>query len=296
MFDIYLLLPYTEMPLAILHAAELHEPVCFARNDAGLLLTAITGDGSEEGSPGEGPGRANAWDWRNGALMSKRPVKTPNQPLGAMAYEAICRNIITLKFRPGQTLDEKQLMADLGIGRTPIRESLLRLAGDGWIELQPNKGAIVPPITLQSTRALFEAMRILEVGIAGLAVYQNITSLIGLMEAASKDVKAAMEAGDVLGLVEANHDFHMDFAQCSNNEYLIRAVSEVRNQAKRLAYLSYSSEIEPERSLQLHYESVVNEHEEFMNCLKAKDEPRLKEMVIQHIATFQQRIIRYMSS
>ena len=104
-------------------------------------------------------------------------------------------------------------MADLGIGRTPIRESLLRLAGDGWIELQPNKGAAVPPITLQSARALFEAMRILEVGIAGLSVYQNTTSLMALMQVANERVKVAMEAGDVLGLVEANPDFHINFAR-----------------------------------------------------------------------------------
>jgi GntR family transcriptional regulator, rspAB operon transcriptional repressor len=228
--------------------------------------------------------------------MVKGTVTTSKQPLGATAYEAICRKIITLEFRPGQILDEKQLMADLEIGRTPIRESLLRLAGDGWIELQPNRGAVVPPITLQSTKALFEAMRVLEIGIAGLAVNQNTALLVARMEATDERVKVAMRTGDVLGLVEANHDFHMDFARCSKNEYLIRAVSEVRNQAKRLAYLSYSSEIEPERSLQVHYESVVNEHEEFMNCLKAKDEARLKEMVVQHIDTFQQRIIRYMSS
>ena len=276
----------------ILHAAEMPEPVCFARTDVSQLMT---GRGSETGSSGEGPEKSPLHE-RNGSLMMKRPVKSTKQPLGPMAYEAICRKIITLEFRPGQILDEKQLMAELEIGRTPIRESLLRLAGDGWIELQPNKGAAVPPITLQSARALFEAMRILEIGIAGLAVYQNTSSLIALMEVASERVKVAMEAGDVLGLVEANHDFHMDFARCSKNEYLIRAVTEVRNQAKRLAYLSYSSEIEPERSLQVHYDSVVNEHEAFMNCLKAKDEPRLKEMVVQHIDTFQQRIIRYMSS
>jgi hypothetical protein len=41
MFDIYLLLPYNEMPLEILHVAELYEPVCFARTDAGLLMTAL---------------------------------------------------------------------------------------------------------------------------------------------------------------------------------------------------------------------------------------------------------------
>jgi GntR family transcriptional regulator, rspAB operon transcriptional repressor len=284
----------------------MREPACSAHTDAGLLVKGITAGGCGENPLREKSARGSCGrpecfsaGWKKGKTWSemvKHAVKTSKKPLGATAYEAICRKIITLEFRPGQILDEKQLMADLGIGRTPIRETLLRLAGDGWIELQPNRGAVVPSITLQSTKALFEAMRILESGISSLAVNQNNASLMPHMEAASERVKVAIRTGDVLGLVEANHDFHMDFAKCSNNEYLIRAVSEVRNQAKRLAYLSYSSEIEPERSLQVHYESVVNEHEEFMNCLKAKDEARLKEIVVQHIDTFQQRIIKYMAS
>jgi len=231
-------------------------------------------------------------------MMGLIEKKTNNQkqPLGVMAYENICRKIVTLEYTPGQVLDEKELMADLQMGRTPVREALLRLAGEGWAESQPNRGTIVPPITLQDTKAIFEAMRVLEVGIAKLVVTQNTSSMLSRMAEVNTKLKAASDSGDILGIVETNHDFHLCFARCSQNTYLIRALNEVRNQAKRLSYLSYANEIEPERSLQAHYASVVTEHDKIMRYLKERNEAKITETIIQHINTFQKRIMRYMAS
>jgi DNA-binding GntR family transcriptional regulator len=222
--------------------------------------------------------------------------KEPRQPLGVAAYEQICRKIITLAYKPGAVLDEKQLMADLEFGRTPIREAILRLAGEGWIETQPNRGAMVPPITIQGTKAVFEAMRILELGVAGLAVNQNIDEQLAAMRAASHLVKKTINSNDILLLVDANHLFHLAYAECANNEFLVRACLEVRNQAKRLAYLSYANDLGMNRSLQKHYETVVSEHETIITCLHDKNEALLKETIIQHINAFQGRILAYMSS
>ncbi len=87
------------------------------------------------------------------------------------AYNKIYEKITTLEFSPGQRLDEKQLMEELKIGRTPIREALLSLSSDLMVESIQNKGFIVRPILLQNTKAVFEAMRLLELGIAGLAIH-----------------------------------------------------------------------------------------------------------------------------
>lgn len=220
----------------------------------------------------------------------------PRQPLGLEAYEQICRGIITLAYQPGTMLDEKQLMAELQLGRTPIREAILRLAGEGWLETQPNRGAMVPPITLQKARAVFEAMRVLELGVAALAVSQKIDEQLEAMRAADDEVRAAIAAGDILGLVDANHTFHAAYAECAKNEFLSRACLEVRNQAKRLSYLSYANEIDRNRSLHGHYQAVIDEHQTIIDCLVKRDEARLKEIITSHINAFQGRIVAYMSS
>lgn len=218
------------------------------------------------------------------------------QPLGIAAYEKIYKKIVTLDFEPGQRLEEKQLIDHLGMGRTPIREALLRLVGENMVESQSGRGYIVRPITLQNIKAAFEMMKILETGVAGLAVRQNITPFIEKMEAAGEAVKAAVRDGNPLRLVEANHDFHQAYAGCSHNEYLVRGITQIRSEAKRLSYLSYANEVDPGISLTDHYKAVIQEHDKIISCLREKKEDLLKETVLEHIKAFQRRIILFMSS
>jgi len=216
--------------------------------------------------------------------------------LGVTAYEKIHQKIVTLDFEPGQRLEEKQLVNHLGMGRTPIREALLRLVGKNMVESQPGRGYIVRPITLQNIKATFEMMKILETGVVGLAVRQNVTPFLPKIEKANAAVKSAIKINNPLCLVEANHDFHQYYARCSYNEYLEREIDQIRSEAKRLSYLSYANEVDPGMSLCDHYNSVIQEHELIITCLKDKNEELLKETVLNHIKAFQNRIILFISS
>jgi len=223
--------------------------------------------------------------------------KTNNKkPLGIMAYEKIYQKIVTLEYKPGQILEVNQVMDHVGLGRTPVREALLRLLGEKVVESQHGRGFMVPSITLQNTKATFEMMKILETGAANLAVRQDATPFLPKLEKTNEDVKAAIDTMDVLSIVKANHEFHLYFAQCSYNEYLVRWISEIRSEAKRLSYLSYANEIDPSISLKAHYDSVNQGHEDIIAYLKERNESELKRTILEHIEKFQRRIILYMSS
>ncbi len=222
--------------------------------------------------------------------------KTPKQPLAVKAYETIIKKIICLEYQPSQHLEENQLVEDLGIGRTPIREALVRLQGEKMVESHPNKGVIVRPITLQNTKAMFESMNIFEFGVVDIAVRKDCTPFIMKMEESNEAVKKSILSNKVFDLVEANHEFHMNFARCSQNEFLIRGVEDVRKEAKRLSYLSYNNIIDPERPLETHYNSVLTEHEQLTDALRKKDADHLKQLLKEHIETFRDRIILFMTS
>jgi DNA-binding GntR family transcriptional regulator len=224
-----------------------------------------------------------------------RGTKT-KQPLGVTAYEKIYQKIVRLEFEPGQHLEEKHLIERLGMGRTPIREALLRLVGENLVESQPGRGYIVRPITLQNIKASFDMMRILESGAAELAVKQNLDPFLIAMEKANGAVKSAIKEDKLLRLVEANHDFHQHYARCSHNEYLIRSIIQIRSESKRLSYLSYVNEVDPGISLSHHYDAVIREHEQIIDCLREKNTTLLKKTVLEHINAFQRRIILFMSS
>lgn len=221
---------------------------------------------------------------------------SPSQCLVDVAYDHLARRIVFMDYAPGQRLEEKQLMSDLKLGRTPIREALLRLHADMVVESRPKSGYFVRPITLQSIRSAFEALYLIEGGLAELAVKNDCSREMERMDLANAQMKEYVQKNDIRELVEANETFHAYLAQCSRNEYLIQSLSRVRTEIKRLAYLSFSQEIDPEHSLNAHYQSVLQEHEDMVQALQQRNANDLNELISVHIRTFQQRIMQSMMS
>lgn len=187
-------------------------------------------------------------------------------------------------------------MADLELGRTPIREALLRLHADMVVESRPKSGYFVRPITLQSIRSAFEALYLLEGGLGNLAVKHDCSPEIDKMKEANKQMEKRIQDNHIQGLVESNETFHAQLAQCTHNEYLIQALSRVRTEIKRLAFLSFSQDLDPDNSLHAHYQSVLREHTAIIQALQAKDVEKISELLKTHIHAFQQRILRSMLS
>ena len=85
--------------------------------------------------------------------MSTRP--TTNKPAAARpirgsgvqtVYEQLRQSIVSLELPPGSALDEVRLSQQFGLSRTPVREALVRLMGDGLVTLLSNRTTIVAPI------------------------------------------------------------------------------------------------------------------------------------------------------
>lgn len=222
--------------------------------------------------------------------------KKLKQPLAVVAYETIVRKIVSLEYRPGQHLEENLLVEDLEIGRTPVREALVRLRSERMLEAHPKKGVIVCPITIQNAKAMFESIEIIELGIADLAVTKDITPFLKEMESANKLLEDTLQTRNAFDITEANYLFHMNFARCSCNEFLNRAMADVRGEAKRLSFLSYETLNEADNSCVKHVESALHAHEKIIIFLKEKRIDPLKQMIKEHIHTFRERIVTFMVS
>ena len=72
------------------------------------------------------------------------------EPVTEQAYRTIEEAIVTLKLKPGSVLSEQALSASTGIGRTPIREALQRLAHEGLVTILPRKGTLVADLNPRS--------------------------------------------------------------------------------------------------------------------------------------------------
>lgn len=89
--------------------------------------------------------------------MGHEPANKSDQ-----AFIEIERMIVLQDIAPGSLISEKQLMELTGLGRTPVREALQRLARERLVEIHPNRGVLVPPTSIEAQLKLLELRRTLE--------------------------------------------------------------------------------------------------------------------------------------
>ena len=218
-----------------------------------------------------------------------------HQYLSELAYRNIYKKIVTFEYEPGLILTEKDLINQLEMGRTPIREAVRSLSSHGIIEMHLNKALLVRPITIQNTKALFAAMNVLEQSVAVNIYPTDLSKEINLMQQAQEAMKKAVENRRIFEVLMANHVFHMFMYLASHNEYLIYALKRVRFEAERLGYISFSVEIFHDQPVDQLYDILLNDHEMILDCLKARDFKGLQETIYKHHQTFCNRIVEYLS-
>ena len=145
------------------------------------------------------------------------------------AYEALRVRIITNGVAPGEILKEKDLMAQLAIGRSPLREILFRLQEENLIKPLPRLGYMVTTLDIFEVRELVELRRELE-GYAGFLAAQRITSeqLEDLRSLISEAETEPVETQDVSSITEYfDTRFHSLLYQATGNQKLVKILQDL---------------------------------------------------------------------
>lgn len=139
-------------------------------------------------------------------------------------YEQIKRQIITNMLQPGESIDERRLAEMLGVSRTPVREALLRLKTEGFIDIMPRRGAVIRSISITELRNLYEVVTALEVMAVGLIAERGASKdEIAALELACEEMSEAAEAEDHEAWTRADEKFHQLLLDYSLNPALIKA-------------------------------------------------------------------------
>lgn len=156
------------------------------------------------------------------------------------AYQALRADILGWRLSPGEALSEVELAERLGVSRTPVREAISRLRGDGLATARPGRGVVVSEVSAQTVREMFEVRVALDCQAAALAAGRGSRAAFEdlarrLEEEARKLAEQDEDRASYYELV-ARMDEEID--EAAGNAYLLQAQQQLRTHLARVRRLS----------------------------------------------------------
>lgn len=205
------------------------------------------------------------------------------------AYETLRDEILALTLEPGQLLDETTLAERFNMSRSPVREALIRLAGDELVVTLSNRSTIVAPIDIQSFPKYVEALDIAQRMNTRLAAELRSEADLKIIAKRQKEFEAAVRSGDHLAMSGANKAFHMAIAAAGKNPYLAGFYDRLLAQGRRMLHLHFEYlERTPQGYL------LTDEHAEMLAAIRARDVERADALAHAHTRQFQDNFLDFL--
>ena len=213
----------------------------------------------------------------------------------AWLYEKLRKAILSLSVRPGENLEEKELVEQFGISRTPVREALIRLASDGLVVLLPNRGARVAAVDLSDFPRYVEAYDLIQRAATRLAAVRRENDDIIKIKAAQDRFEKATAKQEPLQMTEFNRDYHAAIGDASHNPYLASQYKNLLDQGMRLLRIPFAYDPSSDDGLDKHLERIIVEHRTITQCIENKDAQNAERQAHDHTKLFQSRCLQYLT-
>lgn len=204
------------------------------------------------------------------------------QSLKEQAYREIKHKIVALELKPGEVINEAELKRELGLGRTPIREALQRLALEKLVVIVPRRGMFVTEIGLEDLQRLFEVRVELEALAARLAARRGREEHWRRMETVLARLDNNVQEPDNEMLIAIDGKCHEIMYEAADNGFLQDTLSTMYALSLRLWYYSLG------RIGGMY--GAVGEHRRILEALRAGDGDRAARLLEEHISSFQKEI------
>jgi DNA-binding GntR family transcriptional regulator len=205
---------------------------------------------------------------------SGRRARRPG-PAEDAVYERLLERIFEHRLPPGTKLGEDRLASIFGVSRARVRRVLPRLAHEGLVTLEPNRGAFVAKPTVAEAHAVFEARRVIEPGIVERFVQQrDRKTLIGRLRQHIAAERRARAAGETRSIVRLSGEFHILLADMAGNALLAKTMRELASLTCLIIAL-YDKPSVPS--------CLGEEHAEIVEALAAEDAERAVALMVHHL-------------
>jgi DNA-binding GntR family transcriptional regulator len=158
--------------------------------------------------------------------------------LADRAYEDLRDRIVTLQVAPGEPIDEDRVGRDLGMGRTPVREAIKRLALEKLVIVFPRRGTFASDINITDLAHISDVRIVLEGHAAARAAERLTDPLSRQLQGLLIELDADYRDEDHAALLELDGRVHRFIYRCADNPYLAEACDRHFNLSLRIWYLA----------------------------------------------------------
>jgi DNA-binding GntR family transcriptional regulator len=201
--------------------------------------------------------------------------------LDDQVYARIYQAIGGQELPPGTRLREDQMRRIFGVSRARIRKVFSRLAFEGLVSIEPNRGASVARPSAEEARENFVARRAIEVAIVR-AVAESFDAKLKVTLARHIAKEAAAEASrDTLEMIRLSGEFHLLLAGMAKNRTLQKFLRELITR-ESLVILAYEKPGKPSCS--------KDEHQLILGALERRDATKAAKLMLRHLENVEDRL------
>ena len=189
---------------------------------------------------------------KRSARQAAPPIDSQESSLTERAWRALEEEIVTLRIAPGSVVSEAGLSARLGLGRTPVREALQRLANEGLVQILPRRGIIVTDIDVAAQLRLLEVRREIERLLARSAAQRSPRDIRDRFEVIADEMEVAAEREDDVAFMRLDRAFNLLLLEAAANEFATAAMRVMNGLARRFWYVHYKQVADMPLAARLH--------------------------------------------
>lgn len=221
----------------------------------------------------------------NGVTSLKKPARREHAlSLQDAAYEAIKQLVITCALRPGSVVSEAEIVAAVRIGRTPVHQALHRLAHDELVEILPQKGIVIPAVTLDEILNIIDVRLINEPACVRRAAENADAAAINALRLNVRRTREAAAKREIETLMELDRSFHMIISDAARNPVHAELLRRLHERSLRLWFISLHAHDQHLR--------VCEEHAAIAEAIARRDPDAAEKAMRDHIESFRANVTR----
>ena len=192
-------------------------------------------------------------------------------------YYSLKENIINNKLKANQRINEKEICEEFKVSRTPVREAVLRLAAEGFVQIDSHRRAIVREISYEELKEIYQVLGALD----RLAVSRSVGNMtpqsIKKLERIIMKMEKNSTVDSIEKYLELNKEFHNEIWKAVDNKFLLRTLISVREKIFRYNYVQIYAFKKP-GALQ----KSLKQHKELLQALINQDKLELMDLIVKH--------------